>query len=108
MAFRVDLSVQVEDALKELPAEGHRDVMEVIAAALARRGSWPVPGGWEVRCSRGGACGWRTRRTATTTRPLQQGRLPQGTHSSLKARHHEAVGFPHAVFGCARCVQAAV
>ncbi|MER6079270.1 hypothetical protein [Streptomyces sp. NPDC001833] len=47
MAFRVDLSVQAEDALKGPPDEGHRDVMEVIAAALAQRGSWPAPGGWD-------------------------------------------------------------
>ncbi|WP_340375949.1 hypothetical protein U5640_12780 [Streptomyces sp. SS7] len=53
MAFRVDLSVQVEDALKKLPAEGHRDVMEVIAAALARRGAWPAPGGWDGAVQQG-------------------------------------------------------
>ncbi|MEU9247692.1 winged helix-turn-helix domain-containing protein, partial [Streptomyces sp. NPDC048385] len=34
--------------------------------------------------------------TATTTPPLQRGRLPQGTHSSLMARHHEVAGFPYA------------
>ncbi|MGW4107536.1 hypothetical protein [Streptomyces sp. NPDC004976] len=48
----MDLSVQVEDALKELPAEG-RGVMEVIAAALTRRGSWPAPGGWDGAMQRG-------------------------------------------------------
>ncbi|GGN46048.1 hypothetical protein [Streptomyces fuscichromogenes] len=53
MAFRVDLTVQVEDALKELPDDGHRDVMEVIAAALTRRGSWPAPGGWDGAVQQG-------------------------------------------------------
>ncbi|MFD8726274.1 hypothetical protein ACFV2H_52350 [Streptomyces sp. NPDC059629] len=40
------MAVQVEDALKALPDGEHREVVEVIAAALAP-GSWPAPSGWD-------------------------------------------------------------
>ncbi|MEV4444664.1 hypothetical protein [Streptomyces mirabilis] len=49
MTYRVDLAVRVEDALAELPADGLREVMEMIAAILARPGSWPTAGGWDLR-----------------------------------------------------------
>lgn len=53
MPYRVDLAVRVEDALDELPAQGRQEVMEVIAAALVRRESWPRPGGWDGAVSFG-------------------------------------------------------
>jgi hypothetical protein len=46
--YEVDLTVRVEDTLDELPQEGHKEVMETIAAALVRRGEWPQPGGWHA------------------------------------------------------------
>lgn len=46
MTYRVDLAVQVEDALAGLPDGGRREVMEAVAAALAHPGAWPAPGGW--------------------------------------------------------------
>ncbi|CBG70355.1 hypothetical protein SCAB_32551 [Streptomyces scabiei 87.22] len=49
MMYRVDLAVRVEDALAELPEEGRREVLEMIAAILVRRETWPVVGGWDVR-----------------------------------------------------------
>ncbi|WP_234390015.1 hypothetical protein [Streptomyces sp. MMG1533] len=37
----------MEEALDGLPEHGRQEVMEVIAAALVRPGSWPSPGGWD-------------------------------------------------------------
>jgi hypothetical protein len=44
----VDLAIQAEDALAELPEEGRHEVMELIATALVRRETWPAPGGWDA------------------------------------------------------------
>ncbi|WP_234481673.1 hypothetical protein [Streptomyces sp. MBT49] len=38
MTYEVDLAVQAEDVLNELPEHGHQEVMEVIAAVLVRPG----------------------------------------------------------------------
>jgi hypothetical protein len=46
MTYRVDLTVQVEDALAGLPDRGRHEVMETVASALARPGAWPALGGW--------------------------------------------------------------
>ncbi|MFF5984397.1 hypothetical protein ACFY78_36700 [Streptomyces olindensis] len=48
MPYRVELAIQVEDALAELPEEGRREVMELIATALVRPEAWPAPGGWDA------------------------------------------------------------
>lgn len=55
--YRVDLVFRVEDVLACLPEEGLREVMETIAAVLARPGSWPPPGGW-AGAYRFGARAW--------------------------------------------------
>ncbi|MDK1349104.1 hypothetical protein QNO09_38855 [Streptomyces sp. 378] len=47
----MDLAVRVEDALAELPEDGWREVMETIAAILARPESWPRAGRWDVHFS---------------------------------------------------------
>lgn len=47
MPYEVDLAVRVEEALNDLPEHGYQEVMEVIAAALVRPGSWPPAGGWD-------------------------------------------------------------
>ncbi|GLP72066.1 hypothetical protein TUSST3_86840 [Streptomyces sp. TUS-ST3] len=47
MSYEVDLAVRVEDVLDDLPAEGRREVIETIAAALVRPELWPAPGGWD-------------------------------------------------------------
>lgn len=59
MPYRVDLAVRVEDALAELPQDGHREVMELIAATLVRREAWPAPGGWDA-ATLFGPCSWIT------------------------------------------------
>ncbi|GHI04601.1 hypothetical protein AQI88_29735 [Streptomyces cellostaticus] len=48
MTYRVELAVQVEDALATLPDAGRQEVMETIAAALVRLDAWPDPGGWDA------------------------------------------------------------
>lgn len=45
MPYMVDLAPRVEEALEEIPADGRHEVMEMIAAVLVRRQSWPEPGG---------------------------------------------------------------
>jgi hypothetical protein len=55
----VELSLQAEDALAELPEEGRREVMELIATALVERETWPAPGGWET-AERFGPRSWIT------------------------------------------------
>jgi hypothetical protein len=46
MPYEVELAVRVEEALDGLPEHGRQEVMEVIAAALVRPDSWPLPGCW--------------------------------------------------------------
>lgn len=57
MPYEVDLAVEVEEALKDLPEDGRQEVMGVIAAALVRPDSWPPPGGW-AGAVRFGARSW--------------------------------------------------
>lgn len=47
MTYEGHLAVRVEDALEELPAEGRREVMDTIAAALAQPARWQEHGGWD-------------------------------------------------------------
>lgn len=47
MTYRVDLAVEVDEALAELYRDGRQEVMELIAAALADPNSWPARGGWD-------------------------------------------------------------
>lgn len=48
MPYEVDLTIQAEDALDELPSEGRQEAMETIAAVLVRPCAWPEPGGWRA------------------------------------------------------------
>ncbi|WP_030324119.1 hypothetical protein [Streptomyces sp. NRRL B-3229] len=59
MTYRVELSLQAEDALAELPEEGRREVMKLIATALLAKETWPAPGGWET-AERFGPRSWIT------------------------------------------------
>lgn len=48
MTYRVDLAVHVEDGLAALSADGCREAMSTIAAALVRPEAWPAPGVWDT------------------------------------------------------------
>ena len=48
MTYRVELAVQVEDALATLPAAERQEVIATIAAVLVQPDTWPELGGWDV------------------------------------------------------------